>query len=169
MKQSIKEDFRNFKIPKGTTITVNEADIEITSTNTNYYTIGFYIFLFCIVLAIGFVSSEMIVIAVFGTPLIAFIVINLLSKVEIKLSDKSIEIKDGFFLRHIISVYDIEEITFGGTTKTYASLRVPANSATISTACTHVKLKSGQTLDVFKSAENQKFMFRCLSYFVEKQ
>ena len=167
MKQSIKEDFRNFQVPKGTTITVNEEDIEITSTNTNYYTISCYIFLFLIVLGISLATSEILVLVTFGTPFLVLILLNLFSKVEIRLSNAFIEIKDGFFLRHDVQLSHIEKITFGGASRMRSNRF--GSSPSVPSTCTHILLKSGKTLNVFKSAENQKFMFRCISYFVEEQ
>lgn len=167
MKQSIKEHFQFINVPKSAKVTINENDITIVSTNTNYYTLGAYGFFFAIIVAISLAFAKLYVLIVFGIPFVVLAAINFYSRVVIKLTNEFIEIKDGFFVRHFVPVGQIESITFGGTTNTGSSEYMVGNYSSTSNVCTHIMLKSGKTLDVIKSAENQKFMFRCLGYFIE--
>lgn len=64
-------------------------------------------------------------IGISGSPLLAESVTHWFSRVKITLTSEFIDIKDGLFFHISVPLDSIEKITFGGTSNTYGSVRVP--------------------------------------------
>lgn len=154
----IKQYFQRLTPPKGTRISVGD-DIVIVSTNTNYYSIGFYTLMIVGFVGMALASGKPIVLLL-ALPFLPLIFLNLRSRTDYKLTAKTIEVKSSYSPLIRMPISEIKSIKFQGL-----NIR---SKRRVSQTCLQIQLQSGQNYKLAKMAANQKFTYRCVEYFVEQ-
>jgi hypothetical protein len=162
----IKEHFRSLIVPKEVQLKVEDTHIEMVSSNTNYYTIGFYsiIMLFFVAISIPLQAWKMLY---FCVPFAILSLLNLKSRTIIRLEADVLTSKEGLFETITIPLKEILSVFFSGKMKNYG-LTISGVPISGSTACMKIKLRSGRTVSVARMANKQKFMYHCVLYFVDR-
>lgn len=158
IKKEILAYFANLKPPKRTSIVVDQ-DILIISSNTNPYELGLYIVLICFDLYITF-ASQFWHGFWFGGFFVLMYWMNYKERTILRFTEKDVVIKENLTQTPAyIPLSTIEYVDFRGI----MSSKADKNEI----ACTRIKIKNDKEYGCFFRTPDQKFLYRCLKYYVE--